>query len=234
VAATSRSWHRLLAGAVLLSILAGCGASGDFGRVRPSPLREKIEALVGEGAAPRPSNSSRPFPFTNEERRLRDLAHPLIDPTYDRDRWNSLLAQPDLRGRPGSYPDRAAYATQLFRTAYRSQTARYNRLIEDIRNDVTRVEPFLSVVNHVIDMDRKREKALAYLSSLTPEQRTKTRQRIEENRAIVQWVHTSLQERAVSYRIALERLVVEAPSPVAVEAERALTLLQQRIAVYGA
>jgi hypothetical protein len=33
--------------------------------------------------------------------------------------------------------------------------------------------------------------------------------------------------------VALERMVIAAPSPVAVEAERALTLLQQRITVYS-
>ena len=48
------------------------------------------------------------------------------------------------------------------------------------------------------------------------------------------WVKGSLQERAASYKIALERLVIAAPSPVAVEAERALTLLQQRIIAYSA
>ncbi len=50
----------------------------------------------------------------------------------------------------------------------------------------------------------------------------------------MRWVQESLQERAESYRIALERMVIAAPSPVAVEAERALSLLQQRINGYGA
>jgi hypothetical protein len=47
-------------------------------------------------------------------------------------------------------------------------------------------------------------------------------------------VRGSLAERAASYKIALERLVIAAPSPVAVEAERSLTLLQQRIGAYSA
>ena len=119
-------------------------------------------------------------------------------------------------------------------TAYRSQTARYNKLIEDIRNDVVRLDPFFSVAHYVSDMDSKREKALAYVSNLAPDERTNTLQRIKENRRIVLWVKGSLQERAASYKIALERLVIAAPSPVAVEAERALTLLQQRISAYGA
>jgi hypothetical protein len=39
-------------------------------------------------------------------------------------------------------------------TAYCSQTARYNRLIEDVRNDVMRVDPFFRSARYVVDMDR--------------------------------------------------------------------------------
>jgi hypothetical protein len=52
---------------------------------------------------------------------------------------------------------------------------------------------------------------------------------MKENRAIVRWVQESLRERAASYRLALERLVIAAPAPVAAEAERAIILLEQRI-----
>jgi hypothetical protein len=105
--------------------------------------------------------------------------------------------------------------------------------MEDIRNDVMRVDPFFGSARYVNDMDRKRERSLAYVTSLTVEERDNTLQRIAENRNIARWVLESLQERAESYRIALERMVIAAPSPMAVEAERALTLLQQRIAGYG-
>ena len=65
------------------------------------------------------------------------------------------------------------------------------------------------------------------------EERDNTLQRIAENRNIVRWVQGSLHERTASYKVALERMVIAAPSPVAVEAERSLTLLQQRITGYG-
>ena len=71
-------------------------------------------------------------------------------------------------------------------------------------------------------------------SALTEEERANTQQRMAENRNIVRWVQGSLQERTESYRIALERMVIAAPSPVAVEAERQLGLLQQRISGYSA
>lgn len=75
---------------------------------------------------------------------------------------------------------------------------------------------------------------LAYVTNLTVEERDNTLHRIAENRNIVRWAQELLQERAELYRIALERMVIAAPSPVAVEAERALSLLQQRINGYGA
>ena len=165
---------------------------------------------------------------------LRDLAYPLIEPPYDRNKWYSAIGEVGAGSRPWPYPDRSAYASRLFTTAYRSQTARYNRLIEDIRNDVIRLDPFFSVARYVTQMDRKREKAMAYVTRLTREERDNTLQRMTENRNIVLWVQGSLAERAQSYRVALERMVIAAPSPVAVEAERALTLLQQRIDGYGA
>ena len=72
------------------------------------------------------------------------------------------------------------------------------------------------------------------MRALTKEEQDNTFQRIAENRNIVLWVRESLHERCESYKLALERMVIAAPSPLAVEAERALTLLQQRINGYGA
>ena len=226
---------RWLGVAVAFSLLTGCGTYGDFGRVRPSTVHDDTHAWMGPAAARGPAtNLAWRHQLTEEERTLRDLAYPLIEPPYDRQQWYSVLGELGVASRPWPYPDRNAYASRLFTTAYRSQTARYNRLIEDIRNDVLRLDPFFSTARYIVDIDRKREKALAYVSGLTSEERHNTLQRIEENRNIVLWVQGSLQERAASYKIALERMVIAAPSPVAVEAERALTLLQQRITGYGA
>jgi hypothetical protein len=122
---------------------------------------------------------------------LRDLAYPLIEPPYDRNKWYSAIGEVGAGSRPWPYPDRSAYASRLFTTAYRSQTARYNRLIEDVRNDVMRVDPFFGSARYVTDMDRKREKSLAYVTNLTAEERDNTLQRIAENRNIVRWVHES-------------------------------------------
>jgi hypothetical protein len=225
---------RWLAVTAVTTMLTGCGAAGDFGRMRPSLVNDDTHTWVGRAAAPTLVEPPWRHQLTDEERRLRDLAFQLIDPAYDRQQWYSMLSEVGLGPRSWAYPDRAAYASRLFTTAYRSQTARYNKLMEDIRNDVVRLDPFFGTARYVLDMDRKREKSLAYVTGLTAEERFNTQQRIAENRNIVLWVQGSLQERAASYKIALERMVIAAPSPNAVEAERALTLLQQRINSYGA
>jgi hypothetical protein len=221
--------------AAALLVLTACGTNGDFGRVRATLVNDDTHAWMGPAAARGPAtNLAWRHQLTDEERMLRDLAYPLIEPPYDRKQWYSVLGEVGAGSRPWPYPDRTAYASRLFTTAYRSQTARYNRLIEDIRNDVMRIDPFFRSAHYIGEMDRKRERALAYVTNLTVEERDNTLQRIAENRNIVRWVQESLQERAESYRVALERMVVAAPSPVAVEAERALTLMQQRITGYSA
>jgi hypothetical protein len=217
-----------------LALLTGCGTYGDFGRVRPTLVNDDIHERMGPAVARNPIDPPWRHQLTDEERRLRDLAYPLIEPPYDRQKWYSVLGEFGAGHRDWPYPDRSAYASRLFTTAYRSQVARYNRLIEDIRNDGIRIDAFFGTARYVLDMDRKRERSLAYVTGLTEEERVNTLNRIEENRNIVRWVQGSLRERAASFQIALERLVIAAPSPVAVEAERALLLLNQHLNAYSA
>jgi hypothetical protein len=208
----------------MLVLLSGCGVNGDFGRLKASIAPDDTHYWMGPAAARSAVDPPWRHQLTDEERKLRDLAYPLVEPPYDRDRWTRALAQHGLAARPWPYPDRAAYASRLFQTPYRSQVARYNKLIEDIRLDVARLDPFFAAARHVSDMDRKRERSLAYVTNLSPEERHNTLQRIEENKAIVKWTQASLHERVASYQLALERLVIAAPSQVAVAAERAITL----------
>ena len=226
------SQHRRCAVIVAAALmLGGCGVYGDFGRVNPPLANDNTHAWLGPAAA-RASSTSR-HQLTENEQRLRDLAYPLIEPPYDRNQWFSVLGEYGFLAKPRIYPDRAVYASRLIQTAYRSQTARYNKLMEDIRNDVVRLDPFFSVAHTVSDLDRKRDRSLAYVKNLTQEEHASTVQRMRENEAIILWVRESLQERVASYRVALERLIIAAPSPLAVEAERQLALLQQRIAAYS-
>jgi hypothetical protein len=77
-------------------------------------------------------------------------------------------------------------------------------------------------------MDHKRAKSLAHVAELSAVEEGNALNRNNENSAIVDWVCRSLFERRASYGYALERMVIMAPSPAAIEAERSLTLLQTR------
>jgi hypothetical protein len=66
-----------------LLLLAAC-ANGDFGEVKPSLVRDDIHDWVAlDATAGIPGSPSR-FELTDDERQLRDLAYPLIEPPYDR------------------------------------------------------------------------------------------------------------------------------------------------------
>jgi hypothetical protein len=124
----------------------------------------------------------------------------------------------------------AAYYTHLQGELLRSSAARYNQLIDDIRNDIVRVEPFFMAARRVADLDRRRAASMAHIASLTPAERVNAQARIGENSLTINWVHNSLEQRCASYRFALEHLAVAEPQSVAAEADRVLTQLQQQIA----
>jgi hypothetical protein len=218
-----------LAGATLLG---GCALNGDFGRVRPDLVTDDMHAWVGREAVGSIGGQPSQFRLTDDERRLRDLAFALIQPPYDRNRWDSVLAEYGLEGpRPDSPFDRTAYWIHLDVAHRRSEVSSYAQIVTDARNDVVRIEPFFATAVRVLDVDRRRAESLRYVaasSGLNEAEAANALARNNENTAVVEWVCRSLIERAVSYRFALERLVISTPSSNAVEAERSLTLLQTR------
>jgi hypothetical protein len=225
-------WRRRFCALAALSLLAGC-ANGDFREVRPWLVRDSVHDWVGpaviEGTNALPSS----FELTDDERQLRDLAYPLIEPPYDRHKWYSVAGEYGLIARGRTQPsDRAAYASKLLGKDYRSPAARYSNLIDDIRNDTTRLPPFFETATRVLDTDQKRQMSLAYVSELSRAERDNALRRINVNAAIVQWVRSSLDQRAASYQFALERLVIVTPMRQAVDAELALKHLRAEIAYY--
>lgn len=223
----------LIAAALALPLLSAC-TQGDFGEVRPSLVRDDIHDWMGAAAAPPggPAVVSQ-FEYTDDERQLRDLGYPLIEPPYDRKRWNSVLGEYGYRGYARDNPaPREAYAERLLGDGYRSPSARYQKLIEDIRNDITRIPAFFQVASRVADIDGKRRRALDFTRPSPPE-RAGALSRIRENANVVAWVDGSLNGRLAGYRYALERLVTMTPSPMAVEVERLLRALKAAIEMRG-
>jgi hypothetical protein len=213
--------------------LAGCTSIGDFGRLQSPLVTDDIHAWVGQEAA---ANAGAPISFNNltdDERTLRDLAFPLIQPAFDRVRWDAVVREYGVNRwiRAGLWVvDRPAYYAHLMGEFHRSSAGRYNLLIDDIRNDIVRVEPFFSTARRVADLDQRREKSMQFIADLTPEERISALARVGENSLTIAWVHQSLEQRCASYRFALEHLAVAEPEPLAGQAEYVLTQLQQQVA----
>lgn len=216
----------------LCMLLALVCPNGDFGRVRSSLVTDNIHAWVGRDAARDQGAPVSLFPLTDDELRLRDFAYPMIEPPFDRQRWFSVLGEWGVTRflRPEWYNcDPTAYAGRLMTTFVRSESTRYARLVEDVRNDLARLDPFFMTARRVLDMDAKREQSLGYVNVLSGPEIANAQARVLENRLVIGWVQRSLTDRIASYRFALERLVIAVPSPLAVEADRSIAMLQTRV-----
>ncbi len=208
--------------------LTGC-AEGDLGRIKSSLVIDDIHAWVGADAVGSVGIPPSRFGLTDPERELRDLAYPLIEPPYDRQRWYSILGEYGL-ARVRKLPfDQAAYLRHLMARPARSAASRYALLLEDIRNDLVRIEPFFRTAERVADLDGKRAQSLPYVTALSREELADAQSRMAENQLVTGWVQHSLRLRVDSYRYALEHLVIAFPAQEAVECERTLNRLALQI-----
>jgi len=163
------------------------------------------------------------FQLTDNERQLRDLAYPLIEPPHSRPAWKAVFGDYQPSASPWRQKvafDRTAYGRALIDEPHRSHASRYAQLIDDVRDDITRFEPFFASAIRVIDLDRKRDASMHYMTELSPREKADAVARMQENSLIVQWVQICLEQRVSSYRWALERLVLQAPDSIAAEADR--------------
>ena len=225
-------WRRRLFAFAALALLSGC-ANGDFKEVKRYLVRDDIHDWVGTDAVAGVNTSRSGFELTDDERQLRDLAFQLIQPSYDRHQWYSIAGEYGLIERDQRERfDRTDYATRLFGDRYRSPSARYAKLIDDIRDDTTRLPQFFETATRVLDIDHKRRESLRYISNLSEHERNEALRRMYVNAAIVRLVRTRLHQRVESYHFALERLVLMTPSAQAAQVDLSLKQLQANIARY--
>jgi hypothetical protein len=221
------TWQVLISPPVLALLvigmtLGGC-SGGDFGRTREDFRNDDMHRWLGAEATGSVGLRASQFQLTDNERLLRDLAYPLIEPPHSRPAWRSVFG--DYKPLPSPWRqevvfDRTAYGRSLIDEPHRSHSSRYAQLMEDVRDDITRFEPFFAAAVRVIDLDKKRDAGLAHVSELSPRERADAVARMQENSLIVQWVQQCLERRISSYRWALERLVIQAPDNLAADADR--------------
>src|ERR1700709_2368130 len=204
------------------AMLGGC-AGGDFGRTRENARNDDMHRWVGIEATGSIGLRASQYQLTDKERLLRDLAYPLIEPPHSRPAWKTVFG--DYQPLPAPWRqappfDRTAYGRLLIDEPPRSHSSRYNLLIEDVRDDITRFDPFFANAVQVLDLDRKRNASINLVSDLSPRERADAIARMQENTLLVQWVQQSLEQRISSYRWALERLVIQAPDNMAADDAR--------------
>jgi hypothetical protein len=221
---------------LLLAILAGCSSIGDLGTLQPELVTDGIHDWVGRDAARQAGAPVSADDLTDDERTLRDLAFPLIEPPYDRQKWNAVVYEygidPRFR-RELWLDDPTAYYRHLQAADYRSPAGRYNRLLDDIRDDIVRIGPFFDIARRVVDLDRRRLASMQAVADLTPAERLNAQARVGENSLTIAWVQQSLTGRCAGYRYALEHLAVAEPNSEAADVDLALTQLAQAIAAEG-
>ncbi len=208
---------------LLMGVALGGCSGGDFGRTRQDFRNDDMHRWIGAEATSSIGLRPSQFQLTDNERLLRDLAYPLIEPPRSRPAWKSVFG--DYQPLPSPWRqapvfDRTAYGRQLIDEPHRSHSSRYAQLIEDVRDDITRFEPFFAAAGRVLDLDKQRNASLALVSELSPRERADAIARMQENTLIVQWVQQCLERRISSYRWALERLVIHAPNNMAADADR--------------
>ena len=211
--------------------LSGC-ASGDFGRTRDFGRNDDSHRWVGAEANASRGLAPSQFQLTESERLLRDQAFFFIEPPRSRPAWKSVFGDYQLLKSPWRQDvsfDRTAYGRLLIDEPHRSHMSRYGVLMDDVRNDLTRFDPFFLTAARVNDLDKKRFAAFNLVSGMTPQEREDALARMKENAAIVQWSETCLEQRVASYQWALQRLVIHTPDNTAADADRLIAELAARL-----
>lgn len=227
---------RVAAGSALfacLAMLCGC-AGGDLGRTRDFARNDDMHRWIGIEATSSIGKRASDFQLTDNERLLRDFAYPFIEPPHSRPAWKGVFGNYEPIPSPWRQQvgfDRTAYGRHLIDEPHRSHASRYAQLSEDVRDDLTRFDPFFAVAAVVADLDGKRREGMKFVSALSPREHADAVARMKENALIVEWVQQCLHQRVASYRWALERLIVHAPDDRAADVDRLIAQLAARVAL---
>ena len=211
---------QLMAFAALALVLGGCAQTGDFGRPKSNVVDDAILPAAGDALAYARREPVSAYRLTDDEREMRSLAWAIVTPPLEgqrRDRILTELRRTRILPAERARVDATSYVETLIATDFRSSAARYTRLKEDVLADTARIEPFFAAASDVADGDDVRGAALGRVPEVSANERANALARIEENGLLIAWARDSFEERLVSYRYALDRLILETPDPMAAE-----------------
>lgn len=216
---------------------------GDLGRPERSESGEALMKLGGELRAKLNGELYSNFNSTDEETQMRDQAWSLIMPPHaqdwvSQDLWNFFPSLKYVglhtlteaqRTRLSPVIDTAFESKDYYRalrsSRYASHHVRYDRVIEDIRQDREAFAAFVPTAEKVVEIDEERMAALGRMADMDPRQLKDAYARVDENRRFIGWVWRALKFRMRAYAYAIKRLEVETPSPKVQEASFALRQL---------
>ena len=232
---TRAPWRALVVGAAA-ALLTGCGETmGDFGRPEPSVLHDSLLPALGKVVADQGRGELvSDFNQTDREKTLRDQAWLLVQPPHLHDWFGDTLVEfqrtrllPELDSKFNA----RAYYELLRRDAFISSETRWHRLVSDMNTDAQLVGPFWQQLRGVNADDAARVSALDHRGDLTPAELHNAYARIDENARLADWVWRSMRFRLKSYRLCIDRMLVETPTDQQWAVNQAYDRLQTAIAL---
>ncbi len=219
---------------ICLVPLAACGENtGDFGRVEPSAWHDSVLPAIGGVIADRGRGELvSDFNQTDREKTMRDRAWQLVQPPHVNDWFGDTLVEfqrtrilPEL----DSKFNPLAYYELLRRDPFVSSETRWHRLINDMNDDARLIGPFWRELRAVNADDAERIRNLDHRANLTPAELHNAYARVDENARLADWVWRSMRFRLKSYRICIDRMLVETPTDRQWEVNQAYDHLQTEI-----
>lgn len=211
-----------------LMLLGGPGASaheiGDFGRVKPGVLNDKIipetDRLLRRMGGQPVSN----FNWTDQEREMRDriyrflIARDVKDWAFDYE--HILMVASVVSTRP-THDD--LYYKWLTHKHFASSRIRYNRIADDVGADLMTLPSTFNAICAVLQVDKQRAAAAAGLTDIELSMRVEMDTRRAENGLYVGRFVGALRYRYASYGYALDHFLVETPHTEAVRVDARLS-----------
>lgn len=197
--------------------LAGCGRPvGDFGRVKPSLIHDKILPLLGQPVARARQDLVSSFTYTDEEKQLRNYGYNIIKPVHAKD-WFSVNVIELQRNRflvngtdRGINP--RMYYIWLGKEKPVSSHTWVTRIGNDIHADGAALREFLPIAARIRTIDMERLGVISRRADLEPLELRNTYARVEENRVFIGWAWRAMRLRIASYGYAIDRLEIASPS----------------------